>query len=141
MKRNNDILTYMKGYVINIEQETQSNTHFRKVLYTAHYTQLVVMSLLPNEDIGEEVHGVDQFIRVESGSGMAVLNGVSHDIADGSAIVIPAGTRHNIVNASGSEPLQLYSMYAMPHHADGTIHAAKSDALSSHEEFMGDTTE
>ncbi len=130
----------MKGYVINIEERTQANPHFREVLYTAHYSQLVVMSLVSGEDIGEEVHGVDQFIRIESGTGTAIIDGVSHAIADGSAIVIPAGARHNIINTS-EVPMKLYSIYSTPHHADKTVHPTKTDALASHEEFTGDTTE
>jgi len=130
----------MKGYIQNIETLTQKNNTFRTVLYTAHYSQLVLMSLLPKEDIGEEVHGVDQFIRIESGNGTAVLDGVSHDIADGSAIVIPAGIKHNIINVSDGEPMKLYSIYSIPHHKDGTVHATKADAESDHEEFTGLTT-
>lgn len=136
-----DILIRMKGYVTNIEQDSIANNNFRKVVYTADYSQLVLMSLLPNEDIGEETHGIDQFIRVEAGTGKAILDGVEHIITDGFAIVIPAGTKHNIVNTSLSESMKLYTLYAMPHHADGTIHATKADALADHEEFLGDTTE
>lgn len=130
----------MKGYVDNIETITQENSNFRKVLYTAHYSQLVVMSLLPNEDIGEETHGVDQFLRIESGTGIAVLDGVEHAISDGFAVVVPAGTVHNIINTSSTESLKLYSLYAPSHHADGTIHPTKADD-DHHEEFLGDTTE
>ncbi len=98
------------------------------------------MSLLPNEDIGEEVHDVDQFLRVEKGSGTAVLNDIPHDIADGSAIVVPAGTKHNIINgASGS--MKLYTLYMPPHHRDGTVHATKAEAEAGEEHFDGTTTE
>lgn len=131
----------MKGYVTNIEQDSITNNNFRKVIYTAHYSQLVLMSLNPREDIGEEMHGIDQFIRVESGTGVAVLDGVEHTIADGSAIVIPAGTRHNIVNMSDSEPMKLYTIYSTPHHKDGVIHVTKADAQADHEEYLGKTSE
>ncbi len=93
----------MKGYIANIEKDSLENENFRKVLYTAKHSQLVLMSLEPKEEIGDEVHNLDQFIRVEAGSGLAVLDGAEHKIADGSAIVIPAGTRHNIVNSSETE--------------------------------------
>lgn len=115
-------------YVGNIEQETLGNTNFRKVLYTAKHCQLVVMHLQPSEDIGEEVHTLDQFIRIEAGEAKAVLDGVEHAAADGDAIVIPAGTKHNVINTSDSEPLKLYTLYAPPEHRDGTIHVTKADA-------------
>lgn len=130
----------MKGFVGDIEKETLKNEHFRKVLYTASYMQLVVMSIPTGEDIGKEIHGQDQFIRIEAGEGEAVLDGVSHVLRDDSAVVIPAGTEHNIINTS-SEPLKLYTIYAPPHHEDGTIHHTKADAEHDHEEFLGDTTE
>jgi len=130
----------MKGFINDIESETIENTNFRKVLYTASYMQLVLMSIPAGEDIGEEVHGQDQFIRIEAGNGRATLDDVSHDIADGSAIVIPAGTKHNIVNV-GDEDLKLYSIYAAPHHKDDVVHKTKADAEKDEEEFLGDTTE
>jgi len=130
----------MNGFIINIEQATKENNNFRKVLYTAKNSQLVVMSLKPKEDIGEEVHHLDQFIRVEKGKGRAVLNGVEHDIEDGSAVVIPAGTRHNIIN-TGEGSMKLYTIYSPPEHRDGVIHPTKEDALKDHEEFDGKTTE
>lgn len=130
----------MKGFVTDIEKETLENEHFRKVLYTASYMQLVVMSIQPGEDIGEEVHGQDQFIRVEAGEGKAVLDGTEHALKDDSATVIPAGTKHNIVN-TGATPLKLYTLYAPPHHEDGIVHPTKADAEHDHEEFLGDTTE
>lgn len=114
-------------YVGNIEQESLENENFRKVLATAPNSQLVVMSLLPGEEIGEEVHDGDQFIRVEGGFGKAILDGREYDVADGFAIVIPAGTSHNVVNA-GDEPLKLYTVYSPAEHADGTIHRTKADA-------------
>ena len=130
----------MKGYVGDIEQETLDNNNFRKVLYTASYMQLVVMSIPVGQDIGEEIHGQDQFIRVEAGEAHAVLDGVEHILHDDSVVVIPAGTKHNIIN-TGGESLKLYSIYATPHHEDGTVHATKADAEHDHEEFLGDTTE
>lgn len=130
----------MKGFITDIEKETLENENFRKVLYTASYMQLVVMSIPAGEDIGEEVHGQDQFIRVEQGSGKAILDGVEHDLRDDTATVIPAGTKHNIVN-TGEGALKLYSIYATPHHEDGTVHKTKADAEHDHEEFLGDTTE
>ncbi|HEX8591221.1 MAG TPA: cupin domain-containing protein [Candidatus Paceibacterota bacterium] len=130
----------MKGFVTNIERETLENEHFRKVLYTSHYMQLVVMTVPAGGEIGKEVHGQDQFIRVEAGLGKAVLDGVEHELKDGSVVVIPASTEHNILN-TGEEPLKLYTIYAMPHHADGTVHSTKEEADQDHEEFLGDTSE
>jgi mannose-6-phosphate isomerase-like protein (cupin superfamily) len=121
----------MPGYVTNIEQKTVENNYFRAVLFTGPYSQLVVMSLAPGEEIGLETHDdVDQFIRVEAGQGVALLNGEEHDLADGSAVVIPAGTEHNIINRSRSEPLKLYTIYTPPEHPDGTIHKNKAEALA-----------
>lgn len=121
----------MAGYVVNIEQRSLQNTYFREVLFTASRVQLVVMSLEPGEDIGLETHDdVDQFIRVEAGTGKAILNGEEHNLEDGSAVVIPAGTEHNIVNSSQTEPLKLYTIYSPPEHPDGTIHKTKSEAVA-----------
>ncbi len=131
----------MKGYITNIEKESIENEAFRKVLYTAKHSQLVLMSLKPGEEIGEETHTLDQFIRIEAGSGKAVLDGVSHNIADGSAIVIPAGTLHNIINTSDSTAMKLYTLYAPPEHKDGVIRQTKADALAQEEHFDGTTTE
>ncbi len=130
----------MKGYIDNIEDVTLANTNFREVLYTASYMQLVVMSIPAGEDIGEETHGQDQFIRVETGQGVSVLDGNEHEIKDGTVVVIPAGMKHNIKN-TGAGPLKLYSIYAAPHHKDDTVHKTKADALKDDEEFLGDTTE
>ena len=130
----------MKGYLADIERETLDNTNFRKVLYTASYMQLVVMSIPKGEDIGVEIHGQDQFIRVEAGEGKAILDGVEHVLKDDSATVIPAGTEHNIIN-TGETDLKLYSIYAMPHHEDGVVHKTKAEADKDHEEYLGDTTE
>jgi mannose-6-phosphate isomerase-like protein (cupin superfamily) len=102
----------MKGYVANIEKLTLENENFRKVLYTAPHSQLVLMSIAPNDDIGEEVHHLDQFLRIEKGKGKAVLNDIEYDLEDGSAVVVPAGVKHNIINVSSEEPLKLYSIYS-----------------------------
>jgi mannose-6-phosphate isomerase-like protein (cupin superfamily) len=131
----------MTGYTGNVEQQALANEDFRRVLYTSSYMQLVVMSIMAGEDIGEEVHGQDQFIRIEQGEGTAVIDGVTHLLGNGVAVVIPAGTRHNILNTSSSEPLKLYSLYAPPHHKDGVVHHTKVEAMADHEEFLGATTE
>ncbi len=119
----------MKGYIGNIEKETLENENFRKVLYTAGESQLVVMSLKPGEDIGEEVHeDTDQFLRVEEGEGVAVLDGVESKIADNYAVVVPAGTKHNILNTSADRPLKLYTIYSPANHPDKTVHKTKKEA-------------
>lgn len=133
--------TPMNGYVINIEKATIENNYFRKVLYTAKNMQLVLMNLKPGEDIGEETHQLDQFIRIESGEGKAILNGTAHMVSDGFSIVIPAGTKHNLINTSSSNPLKIYTLYSPPNHLDGTIHKTKADAEKSEEHFTGTTTE
>lgn len=130
----------MKGFVGNIEKITLANQDFRKVLYTATHSQLVVMSIAPNEEIGEEVHQLDQFIRCEAGKGKAILNGVEHIISNGFAIVIPAGAKHNLINVS-NVPLKLYTVYSPPNHRDGTVHKTKADAMADEEEFDGHTSE
>lgn len=132
----------MKGYVVNIEKASKENGNFRTVLYTAKNSQLVVMSLLPNQDIGEEVHTLDQFIRIEDGVGKAVLDGVEHNIETEWAVVIPAGTRHNIINTSPDKEMKLYTIYSPPEHRDGVIHATKEDAMNDKsDEFDGKTSE
>jgi mannose-6-phosphate isomerase-like protein (cupin superfamily) len=132
----------MKGYITNIEKLSLENPHFRHVLYTATNTQLVVMSLNPNEDIGEETHQLDQFIRCEKGYGKAILDGVEHEISDGFAVIVPAGTKHNIINTSSEDTLKLYSLYSPPNHRDGVIHKTKADAEADEEEhFDGITTQ
>jgi len=131
----------MNGYVENIEKLTRENEFFRKVLYTAKNSQLVLMALKPGEEIGEEVHHLDQFLRIEVGHGKAVLDGAEHDIEDGSAIVVPAGTKHNFINTSSSESLKLYTIYSPPEHKDGTIHETKADAMAAEEHFDGAITE
>ncbi len=131
----------MKGYVSNIEKETINNTHFRKVIYTAPHSQLVVMSLKPGEDIGEEVHQGDQFIRIEQGKGQAVLNGVPYEVQDDFAMVVPVGAKHNVINSSEGY-MKLYTIYSPPEHKDGTVHATKEDAMAdTQDHFNGTTTE
>lgn len=130
----------MNGYVSNIEEASLANGNFRQVLYTAKNCQLVLMSLKPGEDIGEETHDGDQFLRIEKGAGQAILNGNVHELRDGSAIVVPAGVKHNLINTGPTE-LKLYSLYAPPHHQDKTIHPSKNDALSDDEHFDGKTSE
>ena len=122
----------MAGFFINIEQATLQNDNFRKVLNTAKNSQLVVMSLLPGEDIGVEVHDLDQFIRFESGQGKVVLDGQEHTVEDDWAVVIPAGVEHNVINTSATEKMKLYSIYSPPEHADGTVHATKADDHHDH---------
>jgi mannose-6-phosphate isomerase-like protein (cupin superfamily) len=131
----------MKGYVEDIEAVTERNNDFRRVVYTGPHLQLVVMSIQPGDEIGEEVHDdTDQFLRIEVGRGEVVINSRSSVVEGDSGIVVPAGARHNVVN-TGDKPLKLYTIYAPPHHADGTIHRTKADAERSDEHFTGKTTE
>ena len=131
----------MKGFYGNIEKNTLGNNNFRKVLYTAKYSQLVAMSLKPGEEIGEEVHDIDQFLRIEKGEGKAILDGAEHKLEDGSAIVVPAGTKHNIINTSSGQAMKLYTLYSPPNHRDGVVHAAKDEAMADNEHFDGKTSE
>lgn len=131
----------MNGFVDNIESRTRQNSDFRRVLYTAKHMQLVLMSLKPGEDIGEEVHqDADQFFRVEEGQGEVWIDGAKTNIKSEFAIIVPAGARHNVIN-TGNTPLRIYTIYAAPHHRDGTVHATKADAERSEEHFDGKTTE
>ena len=130
----------MNGYIQDIEATAIANTAFRHVLYTAKHCQLVVMSLKPGEDIGLEVHQLDQFFRVEEGTGEAVLAGARTAIQAGFAVIVPAGTEHNIIN-TGDVPLKLYTLYAPPNHRDGVVHQTRADAEADHEHFDGRTTE
>ncbi|MBK8595033.1 MAG: cupin domain-containing protein [Holophagales bacterium] len=130
----------MKGFVKDIEALAIGNGAFRQVLYTAKSCQLVVMSLPPGGEIGAEVHELDQFFRVEEGSGEAVLDGVPTAIQAGFAVLVPAGTKHNIVNTSKA-PLKLYTLYAPPNHRDGVVHHTRADAEADTEHFDGKTTE
>ena len=130
----------MKGFVQNIEDIAVKNDEFRRVLYTARNCQLVVMSLNPKEEIGMEVHKLDQFFRVEEGTGEAVLNGVRTVISAGFAVLVPAGTDHNIIN-TGTVPLKLYTLYAPPNHRDGVVHQTRAEADVDNEHFDGKITE
>ena len=122
----------MTGYFAHIEEETIKNNNFRKVLYTGKFSQLVAMSLLPGEEIGEEVHDhVDQFFRFETGEGKAVLNGEEITFKADDVVIIPAGVRHNIINTSASETLKLYTIYSPANHPEGTIHATKAEAMAA----------
>lgn len=123
----------MAGYVTDIEKATLENDDYRRVLFTGRNMQLVLMTLRPGEEIGNETHEEhDQFIRVEEGTGSAVLNGKTHGLVDGVAVVIPAGVEHNVINTSTKEPLRLYTLYAPPEHAEGTVHRTKADEPPEH---------
>ncbi len=130
----------MKGFVQDIEGLATRNDHFRQVLYSARNCQLVLMALKPQEEIGAEVHQLDQFFRVEQGSGEAVLDGVRTPIRAGFAVLVPAGAMHNIIN-TGAEPLKLYTLYAPPNHRDGVVHPTRADAEADSEHFDGKTSE
>lgn len=131
----------MKGFIADIEAKAEYNSDFRRVLYTSKEMQLVLMSLKPGEDIGEETHqDTDQFFRVEEGKGEVWIDGARTPIESGMAIVVPSGARHNVKNTS-DKPLKLYTIYAPPEHVDGTVHVRKADAKASKEHFAGVTTE
>jgi mannose-6-phosphate isomerase-like protein (cupin superfamily) len=131
-----------KGYKDNIEKLTIENDNFRKVLYTGKNMQLVLMSLLPGEDIGLEVHNEnDQFFRFEAGEGRVFIDGTSYDVADGDVVIVPAGSEHNVINMSDKENLSFYTIYAPSHHKDGIIRKTKEDAMRNEEDFDGVTTE
>jgi mannose-6-phosphate isomerase-like protein (cupin superfamily) len=133
----------MKGYVANIEDQTVDNEDFRRVVYTGRNLQLVLMTLPPGCDIGEEVHeDIDQFFRIEQGEGEIRIDGVTHRVEDDFAVIVPAGARHNVVN-TGSEPLRLYTIYGPPEHRDGTVHRDKQQAERDHanDHWGGETTE
>jgi mannose-6-phosphate isomerase-like protein (cupin superfamily) len=133
----------MQGYISNIEDLTEGNDNFRKVLYTSKYSQLVLMSLKPGEEIGEEVHqDIDQFFRFESGEGKVVIDGVEHAVKDDFAVIVPAGANHNVVNTSSDKPLKLYTIYSPPEHKDGIIHQTKEEAMADEDDhFDGRTSE
>jgi mannose-6-phosphate isomerase-like protein (cupin superfamily) len=132
----------MKGFNANIEKQTLENDNFRKVLYTGKHSQLVLMSLMPKEEIGMEVHtDNDQFFRFERGQGKCIIDGNEYELKDGSAIVVPAGAQHNIINVSATEDLKLYTIYSPPHHKDGVIRKTKAEAEADGPEFDGVTTE
>lgn len=127
----------MTGYLQNIEELTLANEYFRHVLYTGQHAQLVVMSLKPHEEIGWEVHEVvDQFLRIEAGEGRIIMNDEEHTIKDGDAIIVPVGTRHNVINTSSEKQLKLYTIYSPSHHKDGTIHKTKEEAEADEEDHL-----
>jgi mannose-6-phosphate isomerase-like protein (cupin superfamily) len=130
----------MQGFIKDIESLAVKNEDFRRVLYTAKHCQLVLMALKPKEEIGAEVHTLDQFFRVEEGSGVAVLDGVRTEIRAGFAVVVPAGANHNIIN-TGNTPLKLYTLYSPPNHRDGVVHHTREQAEADDEHFDGKTTE
>ena len=128
----------MKGYNANIEKETLVNENFRQVLYTSAHSQLVLMSLNPGEEIGMEVHPEnDQFFRFEKGEGKCIIDGNEYAVRDGSAIIVPAGAQHNVINTSTTEKLKLYTIYSPAHHRDGVLHKTKIEAEADDEEFNG----
>ena len=132
----------MKGFKSNIEKDTLGNNDFRRVLYTGKNSQLVLMNLRPGEEIGEEVHKtIDQFFRFEKGEGIISIDGIKQNVADGDAVIIPAGARHNVTNTSKTTELKLYTIYSPPEHQDGTVRKTKADTLAKPEEFDGKTTE
>jgi len=132
----------MKGFNANIEKDTLENNNFRKVLYTGKHSQLVLMSLAPKEEIGMETHADnDQFFRFEKGQGKCIIDDNEYDVSDGSAIVVPAGAEHNIINVSATEELKLYTIYSPAHHQDRVVRATKAEAEANGPEFDGKTTE
>ena len=134
----------MKGFCSNIEKDTLDNENFRKVIYTAKHCQLVLMSLAPNEEIGMEVHtDNDQFFRFEKGKGKVIIDGNEYEVKDGTAVIVPAGAQHNVINISETERLKLYTIYSPAHHKDGVVMLTKSQAEdpANEEEFDGKTTE
>lgn len=132
----------MKGFNANIEKETLENNNFRKVLYTSGHSQLVLMSLAPSEEIGMEAHpDNDQFFRFEKGKGKVIIDGNEYMVSDGSAIVVPAGANHNVVNIDVDDDLKLYTIYSPAHHKDGVVRATKKEAEADSPEFDGKTTE
>ena len=131
-----------KGYSNNIEKATLENNNFRKVLYSGNHLQLVLMSLKAGEEIGEEIHhDNDQFFRFESGLGKCIIDGTEYNVKNGDVIVIPAGAKHNIINADRTTELKMYTIYAPPHHKDGIVRATKEDAENNEAEFDGQITE
>ena len=132
----------MKGYKNNIEKLTEENSDYRKVLYTGEHSQLVLMSLLPNEEIGIETHhDNDQFFRFESGEGKVIIDGTEYTVGDGDAVIVPAGAEHNVMNTSSTENLKLYTIYSPSHHKDGVVRSTKAEAETDAPEFDGVTTE
>ena len=137
-----DTINIMKGFTTNIEKATLENNSFRKVLYTAKYSQLVLMSLQPKEEIGMETHEKnDQFFRFESGHGKCIIDGNAYEVTAGDAVIVPAGAKHNVINTSDTGALKLYTIYSPPNHKDGVIHQTKKEAETDEEKFDGTTTE
>lgn len=131
-----------KGFNTNIEKDTLGNENFRKVLYTGKHSQLVLMSLAANEEIGMEVHpDNDQFFRFEKGEGKCIIDGNVYDVTDGFAVIVPAGAQHNVINTSKKEDLKLYTIYSPAHHKDGIVRTTKKEAQNNEAEFDGKTTE
>ena len=132
----------MKGCIVNLEKETKKNPDFRRVLYTGKHSQLVLMSLKPGEEIGEETHDdVDQFFRFEGGEGKVIIDNVEHRVKDGNGVIVPAGARHNVVNTSKRANLRLYTIYSPAEHQDGVVRHTRKEAIASEEHFDGRTTE
>lgn len=132
----------VKGFHSNIERDVMENTNFRKVLYTSVHMQVVLMTLNPGEEIGEEIHNAnDQFFRFESGNGKCIINGNEYSVSDGDAIMVPAGAKHNVINTAGAGGLKMYTIYGPPNHKDGTVRATKREAEDFPEKFDGETTE
>jgi len=132
----------MKGFNANIEKETLENNNFRKVLYSAKHCQLVLMSLAPKEEIGMEIHSDnDQFFRFEKGEGEVIIDGNRYQVSDGSAVIVPAGAEHNVVNTSETEALKLYTIYSPAHHKDGIVRTTRAEAMANEADFDGQTTE
>lgn len=132
----------MKGFCQNIEKAALANTYFREVLYTGKHSQLVLMALQPNEDIGMEVHAEnDQFFRIEAGQGKVIIDGNEYAVSDGAAVIVPAGAEHNVINTSMTEALKLYTLYSPAHHKDGIVRTTKAEAMAQEADFDGQTTE
>lgn len=132
----------MKGFNANIEKDTLENSNFRKVLYTGKHSQLVLMSLQPQEEIGMETHpDNDQFFRFEQGQGKCIIDGNEYEVGDGSVIIVPAGAEHNVINTSTAEELKLYTIYSPAHHKDGIVRTTKEEAMANEADFDGITTE
>jgi mannose-6-phosphate isomerase-like protein (cupin superfamily) len=130
------------GFIADIEKETKKNTDFRRVLYTGEKSQFVLMCLQPMEDIGMETHNdIDQFFRFEEGHGTVVINGKEHAVKDGSGVIVPCGSKHNVLNTSKTDVLKLYTIYSPPNHLDKVVRKTKQDALAKEEHFDGKTTE
>jgi mannose-6-phosphate isomerase-like protein (cupin superfamily) len=136
------IRTTMKGFTANIEKDAIDNTNYRKVLYTGHHMQLVLMTLNPGEEIGEEVHTKsDQFFRFESGKGTCTVNETQYKVVPGDIVFVPSGAKHNVINTDPINKLKLYTLYALPNHKDGIVRATKEDAETHEAKFDGKTTE